>query len=285
MENVKTIDDIPFDEGPLNTKIYTVGGWSPAENWVQIKAAGNKDGEIGVKFFGPVSMGLAKEIQGTLRPKALVFNPEDYENLDFLSVFADCQALSIGMLGELKGTLDLGALPNLSVFSGNIWKNLKNLSRTQLTDCTIGSNKTAKSVEEMGLPKTLRRLTIASCTLRTLTGIEHLMDLESLVLINCRGIDSLSLLERLPRLTDLRLEMMPKIGSGAFPVLPNLQKLHIVNQKLDSVAFLKNLPNLTDLNLGLTKVESGDFSEIDLQKKWSYLFFKPKKGKAVHIPV
>lgn len=97
--------------------------------------------------------------------------------------------------------------------------------------------------------------------------------LKSLLLGNCRRLESIKYINGLNELAFLHIESCSKIEDyDCLTRLPNLKTLYLINCKdIKSISFVRNFPSLETIALtGTTNVLDGDMEPIQHIKKIAY---------------
>lgn len=220
---------------------------------------------------------------------------DQLENLSFLNEFTFLEGLGIatrdeigydyyGFLRNLKGLkyLNLQNEGSIAIDLSNLTK-LEKLS-IQWRDKVIGLEKCVK-LESIGLIAfkkedinilspliNLRRLIIKTSTIRSLSGIESLVNLEYALFGNCRSLQSIAPINKLNKLTELEFNLCPKMQDIHELYIESLKYLGVIDCKeISSLDFIKNLPTLQKIVLGNTNVVDGNLSPIARIKEKFYV--------------
>ena len=106
------------------------------------------------------------------------------------------------------------------------------------------------------------RLELLEGHLKSLLGIEDLLQLRELSVSNQRSLRDLSLLSRFPKIENLSIEACGKIDLETIPTLPGIKCLRLIGrQTIESSLFFLRFPHLERLTLGV-KVLDGDISSF-----------------------
>ncbi|MFO0507731.1 MAG: hypothetical protein ACK5YS_02550 [bacterium] len=220
------------------------------------------------------------------------------DNLNFLGEFTFLEGLGIATRDEVGYDYYgfLRKLKNLKYLNlqneGSIEIDLSNLTKLeklslQWRDKIVGLEKCAK-IESLGLIAfkkedlsllspliNLKRLIIKTSSIRSLNGIESLVNLEYALFGNCRRLESVIAINKIKRLAELEFNLCPKMKDIYELHVESLKYLGLIDCKeTASLDFVKNFPALQKIILGSTNVIDGNLRPIaHLKEK----FYAPKK--------
>jgi hypothetical protein len=220
------------------------------------------------------------------------------DNLNFLEEFTFLEGLSIATRDEVSYDYYgfLRKLKNLKYLNlqneGGIEVDLSNLTKLeklslQWRDKIVGLEKCAR-LESLGLIAfkkedlsllspliNLKRLIIKTSSIRSLNGIESLVNLEYALFGNCRRLESVIMINKLKKLTELEFDLCAKIKDIIELDIKSLKVLRLNDCKeIPSLDFVKRFPVLQKIILGSTNVIDGNLRPISHLKE---KFYAPKK--------
>jgi hypothetical protein len=107
----------------------------------------------------------------------------------------------------------------------------------------------------------IEKITIKTGTVTSLKGVENLKTIQSLIIQNCKRLNSVVPINGLNNLEYLKFDTCPKITDfSSLNDLPYLKDLEITDcKKITSIKFINSIPSLRKLVLlGNTDIEDGD---------------------------
>ncbi len=203
------------------------------------------------------------------------------ESFDFLSDYSFLEGLRLssipdheyGFLKDLRllkylsiqnegvTPIDLSNQVNLEWFGIQWRKNITGFESLQKLKFLCLIHWKEQDLLNLSCLQNLEELLIKTSSLKKLSGIDQLKKLKYVLIGNSRYLDSISLLNQLPRLRKLEIEASSKIDDYESLVdLKELEELIITNCKgIKSINFIKNFSKLKRLSLlGNTFVEDND---------------------------
>lgn len=193
--------------------------------------------------------------------KSLVISTRNEDDYGFLKYFNELKYLSIQNEGKIL--IDLSGLTNLERLSLQWRKNVIGLGNCiNLKDLgLIDFNK--DDLQELFGLKNLIKLRIKGSSLQSLNGIDKLINLEYLLLGNCKKLELIGSLNYLNKLKQLEFDTCPSIKDFTSLKINSLEHLSLDNCKnLRSLSFITNLTSLKRIVLGNTIVVDGDLRPL-----------------------
>jgi hypothetical protein len=180
-------------------------------------------------------------------------------NFEFLHNLKNLKELSIGVEGN--NPIDLSSCTKLERLFIDWRKNI-----TGIESCERLSIFSLYGCKESDLSKfkdliNLKKLIIKTCGFQTLNGINALVNLEDILLGNCRKLTSVKDINGVNKLENLEFNGCAKINDfSSLNDLPNLKKLYLTDcKKIDSIKFINAFPLLKEFGLlGNTDIVDGD---------------------------
>jgi len=190
-----------------------------------------------------------------------IVSGQDYD-FSFLSGMVSLKELSINVyLGN--NTIDLGSLTKLTRLAINWRKGVAGIEKCRsLQEIFLIEFKEA-DLSKIKMLTQLKRLSIKTGSVKNLSGLENLTSLEYILLGNCRSLQSITTVNGLKDLKEVKIELCPKITDlGLLTDLPSLEALEIIDcRTIQSIGFIRNFLSIKYLNLqGTTDVLDGDLT-------------------------
>lgn len=179
-------------------------------------------------------------------------------SFDSLGDLSNLKKLSINVPGETK--IDFSNLTQLEYLSINWRKNLVGLEKTNLLSLCI-VDFTEKNLSALTKIQGIKSLKIKTGTIKSLSGIEELKDIEEVNIGNCKQLISIQGIDSLIKLSFVEFNKCKNIVSfESLRGLPRLITLNIIDcGEIDSIVFVTELPSLRNFSLlGNTIVKDGN---------------------------
>ncbi|MCH4825899.1 hypothetical protein [Planococcus halocryophilus] len=243
------------------------------------------------------SIMLAQGIQYITLSRSVGWEGQDIsflETLDFLkgvNIYAfDIKELSvlhllptlehIGLDCDLSVELDISQFKHLKNFFGRHRKKLKNWWEVSTLERLNITNYPFEDLMTLQQLVCLKSLQLTSTKLQTLSGINHLKNLQLLDLYSCPKLISFESLNALKSLEEIVIESCKRIEKlDEIEGLENLRKFLLTNcGDIQSIEPLKNCLHLKKIFIGgKTTITDGDFSHLfELPKLKSCIFVEKK---------
>ena len=210
-------------------------------------------------------------------------------SLDFVYNFNKLEGLVIPLFRNSDFILDCSKLPksmyslNLSVWSKKHIINIEALNNTNLQHLDL-SDFDEKDLTKISSLTNLKSLNITRSKIKSLKGIENLINLEYLSLGAVRSLEDISVIVACKKLKRIDFDICWKLQDFS-PIgeLPNIEIVELNDCKnLASIKFVANLPNLKRLiALGTTIIQDFDTTPA---KNVPIFFGSQRKEYNVHYP-
>lgn len=165
------------------------------------------------------------------------------------------EADSLEDLGKLNYLVSL-TIENLAIESLDVLNNLVNLEELNLINCRFSSD----DLTYLAALPSLKKLTMDSCNLSTITGLSNAQNLVYLDLSN-NTIRNLAPLASMPELTELYLDSNAVTNLSDLSGLSKLQVLDVSYNSLTSIAPIATCLELRELNISNNQLS--DLGVID----------------------
>jgi hypothetical protein len=180
-------------------------------------------------------------------------------NFDFLNKLDNLKKLSINVTGTNE--IDLSHQTRLEYLSIQWRKGIKGLDNcTSLSSLGVSEFKERDLVKLTNL-KSLIDLRIKTASIESLDGLNGLVNLQNLLIANCKKLTSVKSINQLPKLQHLDFDTCPNVKDyDHLTNLQSLQSLSMINcGKIESIKFIENYPLLSKLSLlGNTIISDGN---------------------------
>ncbi|WML46762.1 hypothetical protein RCG23_14045 [Neobacillus sp. PS3-34] len=204
-----------------------------------------------------------------------------------LSVMNDLKLLEhLGLGCNLSLDLDFNNFENLKTFQGRWNKHLINIFNLSSIENLNIINYPYEDLVAVNNFYNLKRLQLTSTKLKTLKGIDNLINLKIIDLFGCTQLESLESIDRLELLEEIEVETCKKLNTlEQLSNLTNLKTLLIINcGKIESIKPLHKCLNLIKIFLGGdTTIIDGDIKVVLNLSNLKDLWFVNKKHYNIKV--